>query len=655
MPWTDVGAQAMRRLTRAYLVALALLGALILAGGLLSSELLRRQSDRAAALHAAAQLPFTVQRIARLAPLAATGRDAPALATVEEEARVMLGVLERWGVLAERIGLFSDPGAAFRHTGVQPLLQAAESFALRALAIGPLLEAGQPDLAAAAAFALHEEGKETLAPLLRDGANTLALRTETQMAWIQRLHSGLLTLALLLLAAQAVLIFGPLTRRIGRLAARLEREARTDSLTGLMNRRAVTEALALHLARGEPLALIAVDLDHFKEANDTEGHEAGDALLRAAARRLRRCLRRTDIVGRIGGDEFVAFLPGVREEGEVRAIAERVRRALHESVPYRNRRLRLGATLGVALAPGDATTGEALLRAADAALMRAKRAGRGTVGRAAPEDSARFQREAAIAEALAGAGELPGLEVHLQPLLPLDGHGGPFAVESLARWSHPELGPIRAPELFGVAQRIGRAVSLGRQALALALREFSALPRGEGLRLCVNLSAAELLAEDGVEGLEATLRAAGLDFSCLVVEVQEESLLGRSGQRGGAALAALRAAGAWIAVDDFGGRNLSLAALLGPRLDLVKLDRALVARMAREPEALRLGAGLVALLRHHGAEVVGKGVETAAEGAALRAAGCRIAQGDALAPPMTGPELAAWMRENGALALRSAP
>jgi diguanylate cyclase (GGDEF)-like protein len=655
MPWGDLGAQAVRRLTRAYLLALGLLAGLILAGGLLSGDLLRRQSEKAAALHAAAQLPFTVQRIARIAPLAATGRDAAALATVEEEARAMLGALERWRALAERTGLLADPGPAFHHIGLRPLLDGAESFALQALALGPLIEAGEPGLAGSAAEALRHEGQEHLAPLLRDGANALALRTETQMAWIQRLHGGLLTLALLLIVVQAALIFGPLTRRIGRLAARLETEARTDSLTGLMNRRAVTEARALRLAQGEPLALIAVDLDHFKEANDAEGHEAGDALLRAAAQRLRGSLRRTDIVGRVGGDEFVAFLPGVREEAEVRAIAERVRRALHESVPYRNRRLRLGATLGVALAPGDATTGEALLRAADAALVRAKRAGRGTVGRAAPEDSARFQREAAIAEALAAAEELPGLEVHLQPLLPLDGRGGPFAVESLARWSHPELGPVRAPELFAVAQRIGRAVPLGRQAFALALREFSALPREEGLRLCVNLSAAELLAEDGVEALGAALRAAGLDFSCLVVEVQEEALTGRSGQRGGAALAALRAAGAWIAVDDFGGGSLSLDALLGPRLDLVKLDRALVARMAREPEALRLGAGLVALLRHHGAEVVGKGVETAAEGAALRAAGCRIAQGDALAPPMTGAELLAWLRKNGVLELRHAP
>jgi diguanylate cyclase (GGDEF)-like protein len=645
----DLGAVTARRLTRAYLVGLGLLASVILAGGLLIGDVLRRQGEQAAALHAAGQLPFEVKRIARLAPAAVAGGDPLAIAAIEEEAQAMLAALERLRARPVEAGLTFRPGSPLYDSGPDPLGPRAEAFARRALTLSPLIEAGELRLAEAAADGLRREGQAELASLLRDAANALAERTAADMAWMRRLHGGLLMAALLLLAIEAVLIFGPLTRRIGRLAATLEAEARTDPLTGLMNRRAVTEALAEQLAHGEPLALIAVDLDHFKEANDAEGHEAGDALLRVAAERLRRAVRHTDIVGRLGGDEFVAFLPGVRDEAAARAAAERVRRTLHTTVTYRERRLRLGATLGVALAPADATTGEALLRAADAALVRAKRAGRGTVGRAAPEDSARFQREAAIARALEAADTLPGLEVHLQPVLPLDGRGGPVAVESLARWSHPELGPIRAPELFAVAQRIGRASALGRQALGLALREFTALPRWEGLRLCVNLSQAELLAEDVTDALALALREARLDFRCLVIEVQEESLAGRVAQRSVVALSALRAAGARLAVDDFGAGGLSLAPLLGPPLDMVKLDPQLIARMAREAQTARLAAGLVGLLRHFGAEVVGKGVETAAQGAILRAAGCRLAQGDALAPPMTGAELAAWLAERGAI------
>jgi len=651
----DLGAVTARRLTRAYLVGLGLLASVILAGGLLMGEVMRRQGDQASALHAAGQLPFEVKRIARLAHVAVTGADPSALAAIEEEAQAILRALGRLGARPVEPGLGFPPGRALYEAGPDPLARRAEAFARRALTLGPLIEAGQASAAEAVADGLRWEGHGDLAERLREAADALAEHTAADMAWMNRLNNGLLAFALVLLALEALLIFGPLTRRIGSLAARLEAEARSDPLTGLMNRRAVTEALSVQLARGEPLALIAVDLDHFKEANDAEGHEAGDALLRVAAERLRRSLRATDIVGRLGGDEFVAFLPGVRGEAEARSIAERVRRTLHATVAYRDRRLRLGATLGVALAPGDATTGDALLRAADAALVRAKRAGRGTVGRAIPEDSARFQREAAIAEALNAGPELPGLEVHLQPVLPLDGRGGPVAVESLARWSHPELGPIRAPELFAVAQRIGRAAPLGRQALALALREFTALPRWEGFRLGVNLCPAELLAEDVTEALALTLRDAGLDFRSLIIEVQEESLSGRAAPRSITALRALRAAGARLAVDDFGGGGISLAPLLGPPLDMVKLDRALVMRMAHEPQAAQLAGGLVGLLRHLGAEVVGKGVETAVEGAALRAAGCRLAQGNALAPPMTGAELAGWLEERGVVAADTSP
>jgi diguanylate cyclase (GGDEF)-like protein len=645
----DLGFVTARRLTRAYLLGLGLLAMVILAGGLLMGDVLRRHGDQAAALLTAGQLPFEVQRIAGLAPAAVAGGDTEAIAVIEAEARSVLAALDRLRARPLALGFGSRQADSPYEAGADPLARRAEDFARRALTLLPALQSGEVILAEAVAGGLSVEGQGALPELLREAANLLAARTEADMAWMSRLHAALLVLALLLLAVEAVLIFRPLTRRIGRLASRLEAEARADPLTGLMNRRAVTEALAVQLARGEPLALIVADLDHFKEANDAEGHEAGDALLRVAGERLRRALRNTDIVGRLGGDEFVAFLPGVREESEARAIAERVRRSLHTTVTHRDRRLRLGATLGVALAPGDATTGDALLRAADVALVRAKRAGRGTVGRAAPEDSARFLREAAIAEALQQADTLPGLEVHLQPVLPLDGQGGPMVVESLARWSHPELGPIRAPELFAVAQRIGRAAPLGRQALRLALREFMALPRWEGLRLSVNLSRAELLADDVTEALAQALGEAQLDFRALVIEVQEESLAGRAAQRSVSALLALRAAGAWLSVDDFGAGGLSLAPLLGPPLDMVKLDPQLIARMAKEPRTARLTAGLVGLLRHFGAEVVGKGVETAAQGAILRAAGCRLAQGDALAPPMTGAELHGWLADRGAI------
>lgn len=637
----DAGALTRRRLTSAYLFGLGLVALLTVAGALLMGEALRRQADHIAMVHAAGLQQLHVQRIAALAGEAGGG-DPVALQEMEAEAQALLAGLRRLRGEALRPGHHHSTLRAVYEGGDAPLAAEVERHAARALALRPIIEGGRGDVAWLEAQHLRPDGVAPLISRLRAVAELHATDGASETRWAKDLHLAIVVLALLLLLLEGLLIFRPLVRRTARLAADLEHEARTDALTGLMNRRAVTQALNGRLERGEPLALIAVDLDHFKEANDAEGHAAGDALLRAAGERLRRAVRSTDIVGRLGGDEFVAFLPGVREEAQIQAVAERVRRALHEPVPHGERRLRLGATLGLAIAPADAHTGEALLRAADAALVRAKREGRGRVGRAAPEDSARFQRESAIAGALSLSPVLAGLEVHFQPMLDLD-TGQVAGLEALARWSHPELGPVRAPELFAVAQRIGRASGLGRQVLDLALAGFASLPQGACGRLSLNLCPAELLAEDLVEGFAQRLSCAGFGFDALVIEVQEECLSERIAHRSLPALVALRMAGVRLALDDFGAGAISLAPLLRERFDMVKLDRALVERVAREAPTARFAAGLVGLLDEVGAQVVGEGVERASETAALRAAGCRLAQGNALAPPMSATELQEWM------------
>jgi diguanylate cyclase (GGDEF)-like protein len=435
--------------------------------------------------------------------------------------------------------------------------------------------------------------------------------------------------------------------------AALERLAATDLLTGLPNRHATGKALAAALAAGRPVAAIAIDLDWFKEANDAEGHAAGDALLRATAERLSGCIREGDVAGRLGGDEFVALLIGLSSRETADAIAERIQAVLHQPVPYNGRLLRLGATLGLALAPEDADTPEMLMRAADEALIRAKRDGRGGIGRALPEDAARVAREAAILRALEDGTGIDALRVHLQPVVSLqqEGEAGIVALEALARWTHPALGVIEPSEFLGLAARCGRMAEVGRQVRRLALRAFATL-REAGLpapRLALNLSVAEVMRGDIGTMIAEDLAGVGLAFGAIDLEITEELLLERVSRQTLDQLAALRGRGARLALDDFGTGRSGLAQLLRLPLDSVKLDRTFVVGLGRDPRAAEIIRATTSMAEALGLRVVVEGVETEAQAAALRGLGCHAAQGYLFARPMEPSALTAWLAERQAM------
>ncbi|WP_207537953.1 putative bifunctional diguanylate cyclase/phosphodiesterase [Sabulicella rubraurantiaca] len=438
-------------------------------------------------------------------------------------------------------------------------------------------------------------------------------------------------------AAQANLELRRAMRRLGTSSV-------TDALTGLPNRAAAMTELESLLAGGGPVAVIAMDLDHFKEANDAHGHAAGDALLRAAAQRIRSAVRSGDLVARLGGDEFMALLPGVSDWDTASGIAEAICTTVSRPVLHDGRPLRLGVSAGVALAPEDGTEAGRLARLADEALIRSKRRRRGSVGRTEPEDAARMARESALL--LAFAEGLPeGLGCAMQPVIGLR-DGEVRGMEILARWTHPELGKVPPGEIFAVAARLDRAEAVSRRVREIGFAAYASLRRQDLApgRIGVNLAAGELARSDVVETLENQVEQAGLSLSCLTVEIMEDAVLDRIAHATVSRLAALRGKGARIVLDDFGTGTSGLAQLLRIPLDALKLDGSFIRRLGTDPRAEKVVTGMIRLAQAMGLDAIAEGVEDEAEARTLARMGCDAVQGHFFAPPLEPEALTAWLR-----------
>lgn len=641
-----------RRLTCCWTLALALLALGIVAGTALTNRIVVAQRDHAAFVNEASSQRARSQRLAAFLPVLTSADPIEAELARHEVARIAdkMEAVFRNLVVGENAAVAH--GAELRahfFDGPYALAPRLARFLAELRALLRDLEEG----ATAHADAIAALREEALGPLLGLFDEAVTLLEAHARAGIDRLVLASLAIGavlLLLLLGIGLGIFRPMTRGIGAFVTELARLAEQDPLTGVANRRALVATLERAIAAGRPLAALAIDLDHFKEANETAGHAGGDALLKAAAARLRANVRRDDIVGRIGGDEFVVFLLDVSTETELRPIVERIRAALHEPVPLDGRLLPLGATLGFALCPDDASDPELLLRLADEALVRAKRERRGSVGRARREDALAIEVARDLRAVLDRAGPDPppeGLAALLQPVLSLraDGAGPLLGFEALTRWTHQRLGPIAPNLLFGAAADRESAVRLGRFARRAALASFAALRPHlpNAVRLAVNLAPAEVFAERLEEDILADLAAAGVPPDELCLEITEEVLLDRVSDRRLAGLAALRAHGVALALDDFGTGTSGLARLLRLPIDLVKIDRCFVHEIEADGRAQAIVRATVALADHLGMRVVAEGVETEAQARILASLGCDGAQGFLFGRPMGLVELRTWL------------
>jgi diguanylate cyclase (GGDEF)-like protein len=407
------------------------------------------------------------------------------------------------------------------------------------------------------------------------------------------------------------------------------RRALHDPLTGLANRTFLTAHVEQQLAaasRGDgTLSLLLLDVDRFKMVNDTFGHTVGDELLIEVARRLRDVTRRADLVARLGGDEFVV---ACRHAGpdETAALAERIVVAFEEPFLVRGRELVLGASVGVATAAEGETAAETLLGNADVAMYRAKDQGG---DRYVVFDDAlragvvqRLTLEVALRHAL-DRGEL---EVHYQPVITLS-DGRLHGFEALLRWNHPEHGDVSPADFIPIAEDTGLIAPIGSWVIDEAFRQLSvwnAQRPGSPLRVGVNMSAAQLT-PDLVAEVRMALQRHGVAPQWVVLEITESLLI--EGEGANDVLARLRALGVDIALDDFGTGYSSLGYISEYAIDVVKLDRSLIARLGTSTRARGLVRGVVEMAQALGMHVLAEGLENQAQAEAARELGCALGQG----------------------------
>jgi diguanylate cyclase (GGDEF)-like protein len=407
--------------------------------------------------------------------------------------------------------------------------------------------------------------------------------------------------------------------------------ARRDSMTGLSNRLDFTERLDAALAGPEPapLALLLLDLDQFKAVNDTFGHTAGDALLKALSARMAELLAPEALLARYGGDEFVILLPGAGE-AEALALADRLLAAAAAPLPAEGREVVVGTSLGVALAPRDGVRSCQLIQAADVALYQAKAAGRNTARVFTPAMAeAVGERRRFLAE-LRAALERGQFGLVYQPILAA-GSGRVVGHEALLRWNRPGHGVVAADGFIGLAEDLGLLPAIGAWVLARACRDAAAAGGRDG-SVWVNVSPLQLSAPGFEASLAAALEGAGLAPDRLVLEITETALMAE--QAGLAAMIGrMRALGLRVALDDFGTGYSALGYLSRFDFDVIKIDRAFIQGLDQPVQSAIVGC-VLDLARRLGIATVGEGVETEGQLAALRAAGCGLVQGHLFGPPL---------------------
>jgi len=432
--------------------------------------------------------------------------------------------------------------------------------------------------------------------------------------------------------------------RLRRLYVQAEWRATHDPLTDLPNRVLLHDRLAeatRHTRHtGSPTALLLLDLDRFKEVNDTLGHAVGDRLLVEVAARLRGVARPSDTVARLGGDEFAVLLP-TADAVRVGAVAAALRPALEESVEIDGQTLSVGVSIGSARCPDHGADGTTLLRHADVAMYVAKRGGLGHVAYNPAHDAHDAARLALVAD-LRRALDRDELTVHYQPKV--DAHTGRIAgVEALVRWPHPVHGLIPPDQFIPLAEQTGLIVPLTARVLDATLRQCGAWERaGLSLGVAVNISLRNLRDPHLCAIVEGALRRHGVPAVRLCLELTESVVMADvEGTR--ATLARLAGFGVRLAIDDFGAGYSSLSYLSRLPVHELKIDRSFVQHMVAQTADATIVASTIGLGHSLGLGVVTEGVEDARTWDALRRMGCDIGQGYYFSRPLPADDLVRWL------------
>lgn len=439
------------------------------------------------------------------------------------------------------------------------------------------------------------------------------------------------------------------------LEEQLTQMAYYDMLTGLPNRRLfhdrLTQAVAQAQRHPKLLAVMFLDLDHFKNVNDTLGHETGDELLRLVAERLRGVVRRCDTVARLGGDEFTILLDDVAHVRDAEMVADKIIELFVEPFHLGEHELFSSTSIGITVFPLDGDDSDTLLKNADAAMYNAKHHGRGVYRLYAPEMNVALAERVSMESALRKAISRENLRLHYQPQILLQYQpqigqvsGEIVGMEALVRWQHPELGLIMPDRFIPLAENSELIVPLGEWVLRQAC-EQARIWRDAGmppLRIAVNLSPRQLQSPHLLKQVSQALERSGLDPSCLELEITESTILEHTGAVIGT-LQALREMGITIAIDDFGTGHSSLSALQRLPVDVVKIDRSFVRDVITDANDASIVAAVIDMGKKMGLKVIAEGVETEEQMRFLQSLKCNFMQGYYFSKPLPPAEFEALL------------
>ena len=431
----------------------------------------------------------------------------------------------------------------------------------------------------------------------------------------------------------------------------LDHLAHHDQLTGLPNRLFLAAylpgALAESARSGAILAVLFLDLDHFKHINDSRGHEVGDKLLQSVAQRIQATVRREDVVVRMGGDEFVVVLRTAKGADQINETAARINEALSGPIMVDNRPLVTTVSIGVSLYPRDGANMGELLRHSDAAMYQAKDHGRNNFQLFSPIMDRKLKERLAIEASLRAALQGRQFDVHYQPII--DIHTNRIvALEALLRWKHPTHGFLSPARFIAVAEETGLIVPMGDFVLRRVI-EDAVRWRHDGAQLvpiALNISAVQLQRTNLAASIVELTKAAGLSPSMLLLELTETAVFerqGRTGESNEEIVAKLRELGVLIAIDDFGTGYSSLSYLKRWRVDYLKIDRSFVRDLVTDASDLAIVGAIIAMAKHLNIKVVAEGIEGWQQLEKLRHLGCSLAQGHLFAKPIPQDQCAPYL------------
>jgi diguanylate cyclase (GGDEF)-like protein len=469
------------------------------------------------------------------------------------------------------------------------------------------------------------------------------------------LHRRLFFATIGVIVLVAVFIFRPMSKAILRKTHELI-DARNsmafiavhDGLTGLHNRTFLTDHFDTLLKgshrRRERLAVIQLDLDRFKQINDTLGHAAGDYVLVITAQRMRDSCRASDLCVRLGGDEFVMILGGAGGTEDINSLARRILTQINEPITFQGATILPGASAGIAVYPIDADNAQDLLVHADLALYSAKRTGGGNFSFFSEELRRELDHRKQLEQDIKTAISEQAFDVYFQPQVSLT-DGTISGIEALVRWNHAERGMISPGEFIPVAEKCGFMPEVGRIVIRKAIEEAAEWHRA-GIafgRLAVNVSGAELREHDFDTFLFATLEKAGLPTQKLSLEIVESVILDDEKTGIAAKLRHIRAAGVHLELDDFGTGYASLSHVNPNEIDRLKIDRRFVQNINENGDNSKIVRAITELARGLGISIVAEGAETEAELSSLKSIGCDQVQGYSIAFPMPRDKALEWL------------